>query len=572
MFRNYLVVSSNARTRDNLAAALRTRGYTVTLASTGTEALLVTKSVSVDTAIIDTAIPDMRADSLRKQIETIRPECGVAMLTPFAAVKGTTDLLRLGEDDFLLRKSDLIDLLDGAHEREGEAGATPFIDKAKSSLIEVIDVLVGLIELGDRYFGGSSHQAMRLARAVAEEMSSEAETLDEVVIAALLRDIGKAGVQRDVLAKEGELSEYQIREMQGHVESGVRLLEHVDFPWKVLPVIRHHHERYDGRGYPDGLRGREIPIGSRILTVVDAYIAMVSDRPHRPAMSQEESFEELIRNAGTQFDPEVVEVFIRVMEKKSPHKGKRDRFRILIADPNEDFRNLLKLRLVNDSYEVEAVASTVEALDAIMERGADLVMADARSGSSDTIQLFREMREDETLRTVPFVFLCERDDRVLKVRALRLGVDDFVVKNVDLEELVARVENVLTRETQRRDAPAPNRRRGISGRLENMSLPDIVQTLHIGMKTALVTLSSDKRAGRIWIEEGSIYHAELDEIKGDTAFYAMLRWTDGEFSIEHGVSGKTRTVDADPMFLLMEGLRLLDEEHDPARVGPAASA
>src|SRR5262249_51177426 len=156
------------------------------------------------------------------------------------------------------------------------------------------DVLVGLIELGDRYFGGSSHQAMRLARAVAEEMSSETDTQDEGAIAALLRDIGKAGIERTVIAQEGGLSEQQMRAVQSHVEGSVRLLEHIDFPWKILPVIRHHHERYDGRGYPDGLKGREIPIGARILAVVDAYLAMVSDRPHRPAMTQDPAFEELI--------------------------------------------------------------------------------------------------------------------------------------------------------------------------------------------------------------------------------------------------------------------------------------
>jgi response regulator RpfG family c-di-GMP phosphodiesterase len=569
MFRNYLVVSSSAKTRDNLAGAFRARGSTVTLASTGSEALLVAKNVSIDTAVVDTFVSDMRAEVLRKQIRATRPDCRVLMLTPFSVVKGTTDLLRLGDDDFLLRKPDLLEILESASEGEAVARTTPVHDKTKSSLIEVIDVLVGLIELGDRYFGGSSHQAMRLARAVAEEMSSESETLDEVAIAALLRDIGKAGVTRDVLSNEGQLSDAQVREMQGHVHSGVRLLEHIDFPWKVVPIIRHHHERYDGRGYPDGLRGREIPIGSRILSVVDAFIAMVSDRPHRPAMRQQEAFEELIRHAGSQFDPEVVEVFISVMEKKSPARSMRDRFRVVIADPSEDFRNLLRLRLINENFEVETVATNVEALEAIVERGADLVIADARPGSSDTIQFFRELREDEKLRNVPFIFLSEREDRVLKVRALRLGVDDFVVKNLDLEEIMARIENVLTRETMRREAPGARRRRGISGRLENMSLPDIIQTLHIGMKTALVTLSDGKKSGKIWFDQGAITHAETDGAQGDAAFYAMLRWNSGEFSIEHGVSGKIRTVDVDPMFLLMEGLRLLDEEGDPARVGAA---
>lgn len=571
MFRNYLVVSNNAKSRETLAGALRGLGYTVTLAGSGTEAVLVVKNVAVDSVLLDGVLSDMRGESLKKQIETIRPGVRVLVLTSFASVKNTKDLLRFGEDDFLLRKSDLVELLKGSAPGMTDSVPSTLVEKAKSSLIEVMDVLVGLLELGDRYFGGSSHQAMRLARAVAEDLSSDGETLDEVSIAALLRDIGKAGIEQAVIGQEGGLSEQQIREIQSHVEGGVRLLEHIDFPWKVLPVIRHHHERYDGRGYPDGLKGREIPIGSRILAVVDAFLSMVSDRPHRQAMAQDAAFEELIHNAGSQFDPEVVEVFISMMEKKYPGKGKRDRFRILIADGNEEFRNLLKLRLLNDDYEVEVVGSTSEAMALLQERPTDLVLAEVRSGQQDGLQLIRDMREDQALRSIPFITLSQRDDRVLKVRALRLGVDDFIVKNVDLEEMVARVENVLTRESQRRDSARAPKHRGLAGRLENMSLPDILQTLHIGMKTALVSLTCGKVEGKLWFEEGAVIHGKVEGIEGEDAFYTMLRWEEGEFVIEHGVRGKKRTVNCDPMYLLMEGLRLLDEERDPATIARQSS-
>src|SRR5205823_4429365 len=166
----------------------------------------------------------------------LRPECRVLPLTSFASVKGTRELLRFGEDDFLLRKGDLVELLRAGQSPDGDVGASPFVEKSKTSLLEVVDVLVGLLELGDRYFGGSSHQAMRLSRSLAEELSPDGETLDEVAIAALLRDIGKAGIGQDVLASEGGLNEAQMRELQSHVEGGLRLLEHIDFPWKVLPV------------------------------------------------------------------------------------------------------------------------------------------------------------------------------------------------------------------------------------------------------------------------------------------------------------------------------------------------
>ena len=135
-----------------------------------------------------------------------------------------------------------------------------------------------MLEIRDDFFAGSSHRAARLVRAVAEEMGLDDFAVREAVLGCLLRDLGKVELEPGLL---GEFTPEQWDAMKEHVEGSVRLLEHIDFPWKVVPVIRHHHERYDGRGYPDGLKGREIPLGARILAAVDAYTAMVSPRPHR---------------------------------------------------------------------------------------------------------------------------------------------------------------------------------------------------------------------------------------------------------------------------------------------------
>jgi len=560
VYRNFLVVAGNGKVREALGNTLRKKGYTVTLAASGSEAMLVVRNVSVDVVLVESHLLDVRAEQLKSQIQKLRPGCRVILLTSFGSVRNSPDLLRYGTDDYLVRDDQLLELLTasieaGAEQPVGSAG------KEKKSLIEVVDVLVGLLELGDRFFGGTSHQAMRLARSVAEEMGVEEETRDEIVIATLLRDIGKAGVDPAVLSSVGALSGEQLEGMKGHVGGSLRLLEHIDFPWKILPVIRHHHERYDGQGYPDGLRGREIPIGARIVSVVDAYVAMVSDRVHRSALEPDEAQQELVRLAGSQFDPEVVEVFLRVIEKRQGGRGKREKPQVLLMDPDGEFRNLLKMRLLNEGLEVEAVATAEEALACLVRSAPDLVLADVLLDGSETFQLLREIREDETLRTVPFAFLSHRDDRILKVRALRQGVDDFLLKTSDLEEIVARVENILIRESARkRDGGPTRRRRGITGQIENFSLPDIVQTLTIGMKTACVTLTAGRNRGKIWFEEGSIRHAQANEAEGERAFYEMVKWTSGTFVIEHGVRTRKDSVSHDATFLLMESLRLMDEE------------
>jgi hypothetical protein len=177
------------------------------------------------------------------------------------------------------------------------------------------------------------------------------------------------------------------------------------------------------------------------------------------------------------------------------------------------------------------------------------------------------MQADEKLCRLPIAFLAQRSDRVVKLRALRLGVDDFMCKGDDMEELVARVQSILLRQAMRSDETGRASRRGITGNLADLNLADMIQTLAIGMKTACVSLTAGKRTGQIWIENGTPRHAEAGERKGEKAFYEMLRWSDGEFMIEHGPRTKQKSLTQDAMYLLMEGLRLIDEDgRDAAKV------
>lgn len=558
MFRHCLIVGERPAVRDRLAEALRERGLSVTLAGTAEEALLVVENVAVDVVLVDGTPAGMRLETLRRRVEDGRPGCRVVGVTSLSGLKGTAGMLRLAEDDFVLGPLDLARLLPGPAGDDAAEAAAGRERGVASALLGVIDVLVGLLEMRERYFGGSSHQAMRLARAVAEQLAVDPETPDEVALAALLRDIGRADVPEGVLETEGALSEEQRAMVRAHVESGVRLLESVDFPWKVIPVIRHHHERYDGRGYPDGLRGREIPIGARILAVVDAFLSMISDRPHRKALPVGDVLQELIREAGSQFDPEVVEVFLRVAETMYPHRAGSGKYRVLVADPDEKFRDFLCLRLLNEDHEATAVTGPEDALEALLREPYDLVAADVRPGDDRPMRLIEEMRREESLRSVPCVLLSASSDRALRIRALRLGVDDFVSKSLDLEEIVARLDNVLVRESARR-VGGPGTKRGLGGSLENLPLAEIVQMLHIGTKTALVSLVSGGRKGKIWIDHGGIRHAKADQLEGEAAFFALLGWKEGSFTVEHGVRTRKSTIDADPMWLVMEGMRRLDE-------------
>jgi response regulator RpfG family c-di-GMP phosphodiesterase len=561
--RNFLVVAANAPAREALATGLRAAGFAVTRASNGAEAERVAQSVSIDAVIIESHLPDMSADDLKQRIKGLRPDCRVVSVSSFEQIKNSPAQLKYGANDYLLNTETLLPLVAAPFEA-GENSTDAFAMRGNDALLEVIDVLVGLLEVEDTYFGGMSHRAMTLARQVTEELGAESQTVQEVVLATLLRDVGKVGVAPEVFAEPGQLTEDQKKSMQDHVQASMRLFEHIDFPWKALPIVRHHHERYDGNGYPDGLRGREIPMGARVVAVVDAFVALTSDRTHRDALDAEAALQHMIAQAGRQFDPEVVEAFQKVIDKRFETKRLDTRPVALIADRQKDFRKLLKLRLINEGLEVRETKNCAGALKVMLKNPPDIVIIDMDAEPDEAFGTLAEMRSDKMLCRLPLVFMTRRTDRVQKLRALREGVDDYVNKDEDVETLVARFENILTRESIRRDGAA-RVRRGISGDLENLSLPDIVQTLAMGMKSAQVTVTSGEDQGTIWFDNGAAVHCTAGKEEGEQAFYKIVSWTQGEFVIEHGVKSKSSTLTGDTMFLLMEAMRLIDENSDASQ-------
>lgn len=179
-----------------------------------------------------------------------------------------------------------------------------------------IQALATAIEAKDPYTKGHSERVTKYAVAIAREMGLSSEEVRQILYAAILHDIGKIGVSGDILRKPGALSEEERDFVKKHPEIGAGIISSIRVLKEIVPIVLYHHERFDGKGYPGGKKGEEIPLGARIIAVADAFDAMTSDRPYRPRMTVEQAREEIVRNAGTQFDPQVVEAFLRVLERE----------------------------------------------------------------------------------------------------------------------------------------------------------------------------------------------------------------------------------------------------------------
>ena len=175
---------------------------------------------------------------------------------------------------------------------------------------EVVVALAQALEERDTYTGEHSESVVDLTGRVAESLGMKPDEVELIRRAALLHDIGKVGIPDEILHKPGPLDDEEWEVMRQHPAIGERILRAIPGQGTLARIVRHEHERWDGKGYPDGLAGEQIPIGARIILACDAYHAMVSDRPYRKAMPHRDAMAELTANAGTQFDPSVVEALI----------------------------------------------------------------------------------------------------------------------------------------------------------------------------------------------------------------------------------------------------------------------
>ena len=203
----------------------------------------------------------------------------------------------------------------------------------EESYLRTVLALSRAIDAKDTYTSDHSERLFAMARQIGMRLGMSPRELEDLRYGATLHDIGKIGVADAVLKKPGKLDPLEWQEIRRHPVIGAEILAPVPRLAGAAAIVRHHHERYDGRGYPDGLAGTAIPLGARILTVVDSYSAIVDQRVYKPARTPAEAIAELEKNAGTQFDPRIVQVFLEVLAPSAEDLGEeRDRQPLLVAE------------------------------------------------------------------------------------------------------------------------------------------------------------------------------------------------------------------------------------------------
>lgn len=221
-------------------------------------------------------------------------------------------LLRLSQKQYLDRTKTIVKEL--RENNQALEHQTKEITTLNNALLETLSVV---IDLRDPFVLGHSRQVTSYSVLIARKLGLANEQIERIRKASLLHDIGKLGVPDAILLKPGRLTKEEYNTIKQHSVLGANILESSHTLRGLIPIVRHHHERYDGRGYPDGLKGTDIPIEARIVALADAVEAMASDRPYRKGLSRDEILKEIMKNAGTQFDPQVVEAFVEIVENRA---------------------------------------------------------------------------------------------------------------------------------------------------------------------------------------------------------------------------------------------------------------
>jgi putative nucleotidyltransferase with HDIG domain len=322
------VVDDDAQVRHSLARVIEAHGLATKEAASGAEALaILERDGEVPLVISDIYMPEMDGVTFIREALQRFPDMAIVMLTGVAEVATAVECLKLGALDYIskpmhieevrarvdkaLEKRDLV-LQNRFYQQHLESRVRELDRRNKQSLINGVQMLVQALEAKDAYTSGHSTRVSRYAVKTAVQLGYTGERLEQIRLGGELHDIGKIGTREDLLNKPGPLTPEEFQKIKEHSALGERILAPfmAESP-SVLGIVRSHHERLDGAGFPDGLSGDAIPREARIVAVVDAFDAMTTNRAYRPPRTPSDAVGELRRCAGTHFDGVVVEAFLR---------------------------------------------------------------------------------------------------------------------------------------------------------------------------------------------------------------------------------------------------------------------
>ena len=351
---NILIVDDEIGPRESLRMVLKPN-HNVYTVENGYAAIQMIQQVNMDVLTLDLKMPGMNGIDTLKEIRMISPDVMVIIITGYGTLKTAIEAIRYGVFDYIPKPfnvPEILSIIDKSIQRrrlnlkvkevlanclnqqllkEPVAGSdSPLQEENKGvtdykwdeinlsdtqSCLEFAKVLAYTLEEKDPYTSGHSERVCYYSDFISKRLSLSPKERSELQIASYLHDIGKIGISNRFINKKGTLTPTDWAVIKQHTRKSIELLVPLNLSSNIIFYIQHHHERYDGTGYPDGLAGEKIPLGARIIAISDSYDSMTSDRPYRKPLTNGDAKSELLKNAGKQFDPKLVALFLDVLKE-----------------------------------------------------------------------------------------------------------------------------------------------------------------------------------------------------------------------------------------------------------------
>jgi len=422
--------------------------------------------------------------------------------------------------------------------------------------LETMSVLVTLIEQLNQDRGGHSMRVARVCQQVGERIRLTKSQVQGILIAAYLHDVGVSAESH--VTPFGVAVDESKRELARRIYTApTRLLESVTLPQTAVDSLRHRYERYDGKGFPERLSAKDIPLGARVLAVVESYVDLTQSKANALGrrVPAEEACDALDPHKGTTFDPAVVD-WLRhiVLDEGMKTQILSARNRALIVDPDPEETAVLEMQFATQGYEVTIERSVEGSLRCLDAEKYDVVVSEVHLSDGQGFDLLRRMRESSHAQ-VPLMFVTSERAQSSVNRGLELGAADYVVKPASAAVVAAKASRVIA--DSRTKKPGS---RGVSGSLQEMGLPDVIQILGNGRKSGRLKVSSGTLQGELMFQDGSIHDARFGDLGGAEAVYGILRMMEGDFELEPDPTPVQDVIGIPTHHLLLEAMRRLDEE------------
>ena len=436
---------------------------------------------------------------------------------------------------------------------------SPLSVTSEDTFIEVLNIVINVLEMykGENYRGHSASVA-KLVKEISQNLGLKAKETYYNVLASYLHDCCMVAPEHLTLFNFN--SEHNRDLLKKYSQSSERLYDGARLPPEVHKILLHTLERYDGEGYPEGLKGDDIPLGSRIIATVDALIHLLNFEGYENFKS---SFDIILSLKEKYFDPEIVDLLEEIIldlfiDESSP--------RAIIIDTNPEELEHLSVLLKKNGIFPYPLKDTEKVIAILDSSPVCLIISEVNTKPLDGFSICDLVKINDKYRNINFVFLSEKHDSATVSKGFDAGADDFITKPYNPSILIAKIQNFIKHSLQKIEEKArtASTKKGITGNLAEIHVTDLIQMLSAGGKTGALKLFKEEESGEVFFNQGQVINARYQQVEGVEAFNILVRWEHGLFILDPDAQLLDQKIFDSTEMLLIEACRVWDEEKQGA--------